>query len=85
MDQFNAEQYWSGREFKVWVVHLSMTRRVNRRTVRDSETKIVRARQKSGAIRCARHHSFMPARAQADARLATPRDLGCVAARTAAR
>lgn len=68
--QFDAEAYWSRREFKKWVVHLSYRGRHDR--------KFVRARTAEGAIRTARAHSRLPRRAYAEALLATPALLGCV-------
>jgi len=65
-------------EKPVWVVELVGRNRSLFKPDRD--TKYVRARTAEGAIRCAKFYSWMPGAdfASAYARLATPRDLGCV-------
>lgn len=71
------EQFWSDFEYKTWVVNLMAFGR--RSKLQASEKKYVRAKTEAGAIRTARHYSFMPAGAHASARLAHPvRDLECV-------
>lgn len=53
-----------------WVVKLSFGR--------ETDFKYVRAQTEGGAIRVAKHHSRLPSRADAYARVATWKDLGCV-------
>lgn len=64
---------WEGKEFKVFVVHLE----VGRGRGRVTHTMYVRARAADTAIRVARFHTTLK-RPRCHARLATPRDLGCV-------
>ena len=65
---FNAEEYWGKRDKKVWVVS------VNSR--QGSDKKIVRARTREGAESTAIYHSMLNGKKRANARLATPSDLG---------
>jgi hypothetical protein len=74
---FNAEQYWSTREYKKWVVLLSKHRGFKTKAVA-SDVILVRARTSAKAIATARHHSTLTGNVSACARLANPWDLGCV-------
>ena len=76
MTGFNAEQYWSTRERKVWVVNLYKTIRVGKRRKEVSDIKYVGARTMQGAIDTAKYHSPLTGKVIAQARLATPHDLG---------
>lgn len=76
-DADDARAYWGCREDKKWAVHAwtgSEARPTNERVV------YVRARTRELAINVARHctHHSWPARTQFAARLAGPRELGCV-------
>lgn len=73
---FDPVAYWSTREVKIWVVEIS--RRVGYETKK--HTMYVRSRTRDGAEQCARENTFIRGNVSARARLATPRDLGCVAA-----
>lgn len=75
MNDFDATAYWSGREFKKWVVQLESGPR--RRPDRD--TKYIRARTSDGAIRTARRETSLKRPRVTLVSLATPRDLGCEA------
>ena len=50
-------------------------------TKQQRDTKYVRAGSQKGAVATARLHSSLPRSAQANARHATPADLGCVPVR----
>lgn len=80
MNAFDPAAYWSSREHKKWVVVLTWRNHAaaSRRDRDAAETKYVGARSREGAIATARGHSTAPKHAGAYARLATPRDLGCV-------
>lgn len=78
MEDFDAEQYWSTRPSKVWVVYLISNKREGRKKIEQRDTKIVRAKTEAGAIKTARYFSHLKGRMSARARLATPIDLGCV-------
>jgi len=65
----NNEQYWVGKEYKAWVVYFE--------SKHGHDTKYVRARDKKGAIRCAKEYTFLPGRLTVSCRLASPMDLGC--------
>lgn len=60
----------------IWVVMLSVDARKGRKAEQD--IKYVRAATQAGAVKCAKFHSALPARSFAHARIATPKDLGCV-------
>lgn len=65
---FNAQEYWAGREFAKWVVVLGSRKGRDR--------KYVRARDAQAAIDTAIIHSHLTGRISGRARLATPTDLG---------
>ena len=66
-----TELYWSTRESKKWVVRL-----VSRR---GSDTKYVCAKTEEAAIKSAIANSMIKGKVvTSSARLASPRDLGCV-------
>ncbi len=71
---FDAVEYWSTRPVKIWVVEIS--RRINYET--KTQTMYVRSRTRDGAEKCARENTYVRGNVSARARLATPRDLGCV-------
>lgn len=82
MEAFDADAFWARHDVKKWVVILTWRdHTVASRSQRDRrDTKYVGARTMDGALRTARHYSHAPRHAGAYARLATPSDLGCVAA-----
>jgi hypothetical protein len=67
---FDPEAYWRDREHKKWVVVVT--------SYRGSETRYIGATDKEGAENCAIERSYLEGHKSAFARLATPRDLGCV-------
>jgi hypothetical protein len=71
---FDAVGFWSTRPVKIWVVEVS--RRINYET--RTHMMYVRSRTRDGAEQCARENTFIRGNVSARARLATPRDLGCV-------
>jgi hypothetical protein len=73
---FDAVGYWSTRPVKIWVVEVS--RRVGYEMKK--HTMCIRSRTREGAESCARENTFIRGNVAAHARLATPRDLGCVPA-----
>lgn len=76
-EQELAEAYWATREFKVYAVTVLARRRYEPDWER---TYFARARTPAGAIRATKAHMFEspPTTPQFTARLATPRQLGCV-------
>ncbi len=60
----------------VWIVGLHMDARKGKPAEQD--IKYVRAATQAGAVRCAKYNSMLPLRARAWARVATPKELGCV-------
>lgn len=74
IDGFDPVAYWSTRDVKQWVVE------VTRGSGRDQQkhTMYIRSRTRDGAEQCARDNTFIRGNVSARARLATPRDLGCV-------
>jgi hypothetical protein len=80
---FDPEDYWGSREFKVWVVTLRhVARRGKRqRRVYNFTVKYVRARAPEAAAAVARRNHFGRERiCGIGVRLATPTDLGAVRA-----
>ncbi len=73
IDGFDAEAYWSTREYKKWVVYLQKGN--GKKAQRD--IMIVQARTEARAIKCAQRHSLLTGRVYGTARLARPGDLGC--------
>jgi len=63
-EEFNAEEYWSTRKVKKWVVRIG------------GGTKIVASKTKEGAEKGALENQYGKKYKMASARLATPRDLG---------
>ncbi|MCV2423374.1 hypothetical protein LNV47_22560 [Paucibacter sp. DJ4R-1] len=76
-EQELAEAYWATREFKVYAVTVLARRRYEPDWER---TYFARARTPAGAIRATKAHMFEspPTTPHFTARLATPRQLGCV-------
>lgn len=75
-DEFDAIACWRGHEFKVFAV--DVTAGPERRPIYAS-TFYARARQPEGAVRAVRRDAYgLPSRARFHARLAGPRELGCV-------
>lgn len=74
IDGFDPVAYWLTRPVKIWVVDVS--RRAGYET--QKHTMYVRSRTRDGAEQCARDNTFIRGNVSARARLATPRDLGCV-------
>lgn len=72
---FDADQYWSSREFKKWVVYVTKCRGYGRAV--KQETRYVRARTREGACRTAIFYSTFTGQVTAVARLANPWDIGC--------
>lgn len=76
-DEQAAHQYWKNKEFKKWAVDYAVgsTRRPRRKG-----TVYVRARTADRAIAVARKEVMpqLPSGAQLIARLAGPRELGCI-------
>lgn len=71
---FDVVGYWATREVKVWVVEVTRGRGPDRK----QQTMYVRSRTRDGAESTARDNTFITGTVEARARLATPRDLGCV-------
>ncbi len=74
---FNARQFWSGHEFKKWVVTFSPYSPTRKGSYLYAVTTYVRARTEQSAIRVARANTHGVSGWIAGARLATPFDLGC--------
>lgn len=74
IDGFDPIAYWSTRDVKIWVVEV--TRGSGRE--QKKQTMYVRSRTREGAEQTARENTFIKGKVSARARLATPRDLGCV-------
>lgn len=74
---FNAEEYWRDKYYKVWVVDIVVDRRSDKQK-RMQDRKYVRARTKQGAIKTAKFHTHLKGRIRTSTRLATPSDLGAV-------
>ena len=60
----------------VWVVTLSTDKRRGKPS--EVDIKYIRSATQGGAVKCAKFHSTLPTRCFAHARIATPKDLGCV-------
>lgn len=80
MSEFNAKEWWADKPSKVWVASLTSTKGTGRRKVQKHHIMYVRAKTSAGAIRTARENTFLVGRLSGTVRLATPTDLGCVAA-----
>ena len=73
IDGFDAERYWASREYKKWVVYLSVGSGKKAKTDRI----LVTARNEERAVICAKKHSLLTGRVFGRASLARPSDLGC--------
>lgn len=67
---FDPAAFWRDHEYKKWVVIVEGGQK--------RDVKYVSAFDQDGAQQCAIDNCFLPGRLTARARLATPRDLGCV-------
>ncbi len=75
-DEADADAYWADKEFKTFAVDVTAGPE-RRPTYR--QTFYARARRPEGAIRATQREAIgLPARARYRARLAGPRELGCV-------
>lgn len=71
----SVEQYWEGKNIKIWVVCLSKSRAKNAKI---DDVKYVRARDKSGAIRTAFDNCYTKGvKYVHSVRFASPYELGC--------
>lgn len=71
IDGFDPIAYWSTRDVKIWLVEVTRTGSLK-------HMMYVRSRTREGAEQTARENTFIKGKVSARARLATPRDLGCV-------
>jgi len=70
--QAAIEEYWFDKPVKSWAVKLES----GRREKFDSETRFVRAKNQNGAIRTAKHHSFLKGKIRCSSvRLMGPADV----------
>lgn len=67
---FDPAAFWRDHEYKKWVVTVEAGQK--------RDVKYVSASDQEGAEQAAIDNSYLPGRLTARARLATPRDLGCV-------
>ncbi len=72
IQQEEIDRYWRDKPFKSWVVKLESGRRQNL----SSETKYVRAKDQSGAIRIAKENCFLKGKTRCTSiRLKGPSDI----------
>lgn len=77
-EEAEAEQYWKNKEFKKFAVDAIARFGTKKQSV--LRTYYARARDHAGAILAIKAQAYdIPARVRLVARLATPRELGCVA------